>query len=120
MIRRAVLLGGVDGDVDVLLARFRDSEQWNRIDTEHRDAVRTALTNELRNIIASQWWLPPPGIPLRDALDLVHFGVHSTTTISKFFGFDSGCAGEVEIALVAADTPFRWIRHRSLADSRNE
>ncbi len=56
-------------------------------------------------------------LPLRDAIDLVHFLVYSTIKYHRFVSAFTMIGGAVEIAVITADRGFRWIVHKSLQDS---
>jgi hypothetical protein len=57
---------------------------------------------------------PTPTLPLRDAVDYVHWIVHATIKYYKFVEGPQVCGGKVEIACVTADRGFRWVTHKSL------
>ena len=57
---------------------------------------------------------PSPTLPLRDALDYVHWIVYSTIKYYKFTELPTVCGGKVELACVTSDRGFRWITHKSL------
>lgn len=57
---------------------------------------------------------PSPTLPLRDAIDYVHWIVHATIKYYKFIEGPQVCGGKVEVACVTSDRGFRWVTHKSL------
>jgi hypothetical protein len=57
---------------------------------------------------------PDPSMPLRDALDYVHFIIEATIKYCKFTLLPPICGGKIELACVTADRGFRWVTHKSL------
>lgn len=51
-------------------------------------------------------------VPMRDAVDFVHFGIYSTIKAIKFSNLLQVCGGPIEIAVITADRPFRWVQHK--------
>ncbi|MDT2024537.1 hypothetical protein [Methylocella sp. CPCC 101449] len=73
----------------------------------------TGNQQDLADIIDKHRLLPPTAlIPIRDAVDFVHFGIFSTIKALKFSNFSQTCGGPIEIAVITADRPFRWVRHK--------
>ncbi|MES0028016.1 hypothetical protein [Mesorhizobium sp. M0040] len=66
---------------------------------------------ELAAILAQQE-LAHPIVPIRDALDFIHACIASTIKALKFSTFSQICGGPIEIAVITADRPFRWVRHK--------
>jgi hypothetical protein len=56
-------------------------------------------------------------MPLRDAVDFVHFLIYSTIKLHRYRGVAALVGGAIEIATVTADRGFRWILHKSLQES---
>ena len=56
-------------------------------------------------------------MPLRDAVDFVHFLVYSAIRLHRYRGAPSRLGGPIEIAVVTADRGFRWVVHKSLQGS---
>ena len=56
-------------------------------------------------------------MPLRDAIDFVHFLVYSAIRLHRYQGAPSRLGGPIEIAVVTADRGFRWVVHKSLQGS---
>jgi hypothetical protein len=54
----------------------------------------------------------PQDLPIRDAIDWVHASIYTTIKTFKFSHFAPVCGGPVEIAVITADRPFRWVRHK--------
>jgi hypothetical protein len=61
--------------------------------------------------------LPFPNMPLRDAIDLVHFLIYATIKLHRYNGATPGIGGPIEIAAITADRGFRWIMHKPLSES---
>lgn len=57
---------------------------------------------------------PYPDLPLRDAIDYVHFIVETTIKYYKFMPGPPVCGGKVELAAITTDRHFRWVNHKSL------
>lgn len=51
--------------------------------------------------------------PMRDAIDFTYACVLSTIKALKFSSFAQTCGGPIEIAVITADRPFRWVRHKA-------
>lgn len=56
-------------------------------------------------------------MPLRDAIDFVHFLVYSTVKLNRYRGGPVMVGGSIEIATLTADRGFRWIMHKPLNES---
>lgn len=56
-------------------------------------------------------------MPLRDAIDFVHFLVYATIKLHRYRGIAAFVGGPIEIATVTVDRGFRWIVHKSLRQS---
>ena len=56
-------------------------------------------------------------LPLREAVDWVHSMLYSTIKMFKFSALRPVCGGPIEIAAITTDRPFRWIKHKSLAEA---
>ncbi|MER9005901.1 hypothetical protein NKI15_19920 [Mesorhizobium sp. M0862] len=85
-------------------------------DDELRQAILSSgkwggTTAELEAILAQQE-LAHPIVPIRDALDFIHACIASTIKALKFSTFSQICGGPIEIAVITADRPFRWVRHK--------
>jgi hypothetical protein len=57
---------------------------------------------------------PPISMPLRDAIDFVHFCIHATIKVFKFSHLNQVCGGPIELAVISSDRKFRWVRHKAL------
>jgi hypothetical protein len=57
---------------------------------------------------------PSPALPLRGAIDYLHWIVHATIKYYKFVEGVQICGGKVELACITSDRGFRWITHKSL------
>ncbi len=51
--------------------------------------------------------------PIRDAVDFTYTCILSTIKALKFSSFAQTCGGPIEIAVITADRPFRWVRHKA-------
>ncbi len=56
-------------------------------------------------------------MPLRDAIDFVHFLVYSAIKLHRYRGGPASIGGPIELAAITADRGFRWIVHKSLRES---
>lgn len=56
-------------------------------------------------------------MPLRDAIDFVHFLIYATIKLHRYRGIAAFVGGPIEIAAVTVDRGFRWIVHKSLRES---
>jgi hypothetical protein len=87
---------------DILDAKNANgSKAWTGSD---KDLFRLAFSRQL---------FVNPGIPIREAVDLVHFSIQATIKALKFSHFSPTCGGPIEVAVVTSDRPFRWVRHKS-------
>ena len=90
-----------------------DDRAWNivapHIPQEKRDSV-------LQELLAPSALRPAPTpvIPVRDAVDYLHWIIHATIKYYKFIEWSQTCGGKVEIASVTSDRGFRWVTHKSL------
>jgi hypothetical protein len=63
--------------------------------------------------LAAGYRLSPPGIlPIREAIDWVHASIYTTIKAMKFSQMAPICGGPIEIAVIATDRSFRWVRHK--------
>lgn len=53
-------------------------------------------------------------LPIREAIDWVHASVYATIKMMRYSQLDPLCGGPVEVAVITADRPFRWVRHKTL------
>jgi len=56
-------------------------------------------------------------MPLRDAIDFVHFMVYSSIKMHRYKGGPATVGGPIEIAAITADRGFRWVLHKPLYES---
>ena len=62
--------------------------------------------------------IPPLNtLPLRDAIDFVHFLVYSAIKLHRYRGATAPIGGAIEIASVTPDRGFRWVLHKPLQES---
>lgn len=68
---------------------------------------------------AEQFRAIPPvnALPLRDAIDFVHFLIYSAIKLHRYRGAAAMIGGAIEIAAITADRGFRWIEHKPLQES---
>lgn len=86
---------------DELLATILSSGKW------------TGSPQELLQMAAEGFLgVQAPLVPIRDAVDFVHFGIVGTIKAFKFSKYPQICGGPVEIAVITADRPFRWVKHK--------
>jgi hypothetical protein len=72
----------------------------------------TGTEDELFDLAFSRQLRVNPGIPVREAVDLVHFSIQTTIKALKFSHFSPTCGGPIELAVITSDRPFRWVRHK--------
>jgi hypothetical protein len=64
--------------------------------------------------ILSQFNLNHPfTLPIQDAVDFVYSCIYSTIKALKFSNLSQICGGPIEIAVITADRPFRWVCHKA-------
>jgi hypothetical protein len=56
-------------------------------------------------------------MPLRDAIDFVHFLIYAAIKLHRYKGGPAVVGGPIEIAVVTADRGFRWVLHKPLHES---
>jgi hypothetical protein len=56
-------------------------------------------------------------LPMRDAIDFVHFLVYSAIKLHRYRGGPAMIGGAIELAVVTADRGFRWVQHKPLQES---
>ena len=91
------LLFGIDQDIrgDIL-----NSEKWS------------GTPSDLDDIISRRRLNRPPTVPMRDAIDFVHSCIYCTIKAIKFSAHPQICGGPIEMAVITADRPFRWVQHK--------
>jgi hypothetical protein len=71
--------------------------------------------------VLNQYQLTHPfNLPIRDAIDFVHSCIHSTIKAMKFSNLSQICGGPIEIAVITADRPFRWVQHKGFDSAMRE
>ena len=84
-----------------LQAAIKASGKWNGSDSE----LGTLLT---------QFTLQHPfTLPIRDSIDFVYSCIYSTIKALKFSSLSQICGGPIEVAVITADRPFRWVCHKA-------
>jgi len=53
-------------------------------------------------------------LPIREAIDWVHASVYATLKMMRYSQLEPVCGGPVEAAVITADRPFRWVRHKGM------
>ncbi|WP_428307111.1 hypothetical protein [Lacipirellula sp.] len=74
----------------------------------------TGKPADLNKIIAQSVLSPNAELPLRDAIDWIFSSIFVTIKALKFSSTPPFCGGPIEVAVVTADRPFRWVRHKGL------
>lgn len=69
---------------------------------------------EMFRIVSARQLLQPTHLPIREAIDWIHTIIHTTIRGVKFANWPHVCGGPIEIAVITADRPFRWVRHKRL------
>jgi hypothetical protein len=72
---------------------------------------RNGSSAELDSIFAKNR-LTHIGLPIREAVDFVHFCIYTTIKALKFSYIPQICGGPIEVATVTTDRKFRWARHK--------
>lgn len=91
---------------------------WGSLDdileAEHPDGSRmwTGTEEELYDRVFARALRVSPGLPIREAVDLVHFSIQTTIKALKFSDFEPTCGGPIEVATITSDRSFRWVRHK--------
>lgn len=68
---------------------------------------------DLNGLLAQHRLGHPIILPMRDAVDFVHSCISSTIKALKFSNLSQTCGGPIELAVITADRPFRWVRHKT-------
>jgi hypothetical protein len=94
------------------------------LDEKLKDAILgsdkwTGSEDELEALIRSATAGFPYPLALREATDLVHTLVLTTIKVLKF-KLVPDCGGTPELAVITADRPFRWVRHKALDSAIEE
>lgn len=72
----------------------------------------TGTSQDLANLV-QKVVLKHPILPIRDAIDFTYACIYSTIKALKFSMLPQICGGPIEIAVITADRPFRWVRHKA-------
>lgn len=72
----------------------------------------SGTADELDDLIDRQRISHPSRMPVREAVDFVYTCILTTIKGLKFSSYSQICGGPIEIAVVTADRPFRWVRHK--------
>ena len=103
LIERVIF--GIDG---MLFRKMLESGKWGGTPEELFDLVKGGVLT------------PPSELPIREAIDLVYAEIYTTIKAMKFSYLAPVCGGPVEIAVVTADRPFRWVCHKRLSRAITE
>jgi hypothetical protein len=87
------------GSDDELKANILRSGKWHGTDGE-------------LSAILEEHQLASEILPVHDAIDFVHACIYSTIKALKFTDLSEIVAGPIEIAVIATDQKFRWVRHK--------
>lgn len=85
------------------------------LDAQRPDGTKlwTGTEDDLYEIAFAHQLVVHPGIPIREAVDLVHFSIQTTIKALKFSHLSPTCGGPIEVAVITSDRPFRWVRHKT-------
>lgn len=93
------LIFGVD---DGVFNAILQSGRWN------------GSPNDLAALVMPHRLAQPLDLPIREAIDWVYTSIYTTNQAMKFSHLAPVCGGPVEVAVITADRPFRWVRHKRL------
>lgn len=68
--------------------------------------------DDLINLVWPETLVQARDMPIREAVDWVHASIYTTIKAMKFSHLAPVCGGPIEIAVITADRPFRWVRHK--------
>ena len=88
-----------------LFERILQSDKW------------TGTGDELFNLIDQGALGQPWDLPLREAIDWVYASIYTTIKAMKFSHLAPVCGGPIEVAVISSDRPFRWVRHKRMAEA---
>ncbi len=101
-----------------------DPSAFQRVVFGYDDKLRQGLINagvdqNLFQACAKQFDLSQflVHIPLRDAIDFVHFLIYSAIKLHRYKGGPAVVGGPIEIASITPDRGFRWTLHKPLNES---
>lgn len=102
-----------------MFRRLLDGVDWRILDAilDAKNAKGAKLwggtENDLYDLAFEYLIIVHSGLPIREAIDLVHFSIEATIKALKFSHYaDPTCGGPIEIAVITSDRPFRWVRHK--------
>ena len=95
----ARLLFGID---DGLVKAIIGSGKWQR------------TPQDLVNLINPYILRSAAEFPLREAVDWIYSSIFITIKAMKFSSLSPVCGGDIEIALITSDRPFRWVCHKRM------
>ncbi len=73
--------------------------------------------NDLDQLLVPHRYTFGPELPLRDAIDWIYSAIFLTIKSIKFSKFPPVCGGPIEVAVITADRPFRWVSHKGLGQA---
>jgi hypothetical protein len=62
--------------------------------------------------IVGRYALGHQPLPILDAVDYVYTSISTTIKALKFSNLPQICGGPIEIGVITADRPFRWVQHK--------
>ena len=77
----------------------------------------TGTSDELFQLIDQGALGQPWDLPLREAIDWVYASIYTTIKAMKFSHLAPVCGGPIEVAVISSDRPFRWVRHKRMAEA---
>jgi hypothetical protein len=75
---------------------------------------------DLDAVIAPHKYVHPRTMPIREAIDFTHSCLLTTVKSFKFSDNARLCGGPIEMAVITADRPFRWVQHKELDAAMRE
>lgn len=96
------LIYGIDERVYEAILR---SEKW------------TGTPEDLIGLVWPETLVQARDMPIREAVDWVHASIYTTIKAMKFSHLAPVCGGPIEIAVITADRPFRWVRHKQFDEA---
>ena len=100
--------------MEMLVQKFGDS--LIKVIEDDGSESKKLIVNEVMGILTDERWRCEAAfdMPLRDAVDYVHFLIYSTIKFKKFQAGAPVCSGFVELAAITLDRGFRRIRRKKL------
>jgi hypothetical protein len=104
MIPQRLVKGWADDTLQVILnaKNANDVSRWSG-----------STIDDLKAALAPLEFLINPAMPIREAVDFVHFIITATVKMIKFAQLPPAVGGPVEVAVITTDRPLRWVRHKT-------